>query len=114
MPFLSGPLVPARLFNAKLSHFLPLHGTQGIHVPFVFFHTNSVASKIWNMANGRATRPGISGPSVQWCCWGATQSNCAANGLVKCSQCGVLAFAAPEHFLEHWAALGQKNTVFAC
>ena len=71
--------------------------------------THSVASKFWNMANGRATRPGISGPSVQWCCWGATQSDCAANELVKCSQCGVLAFAAPEHISEHRPAPEQNS-----
>ena len=40
LPFLPDPLAPARLFNAKLSHFVSLHEIQGIYVFVVFFHTN--------------------------------------------------------------------------
>ena len=40
MSFLSGLLVRARLFNAKLSHILSLHEIQEICVFVVFFHTN--------------------------------------------------------------------------
>lgn len=39
LSFLSDPLVPARLFNAKLSHFVSLHETQGIYAFVVFSHT---------------------------------------------------------------------------
>ena len=42
MSFLSDLLdnVPARLFNAKLSHLLSLQETQEIYVFVVFFNTN--------------------------------------------------------------------------
>ena len=40
MAFVSNLLVPARLFNAKLSHFSHFHEIQEIYVFVVFFHTN--------------------------------------------------------------------------
>ena len=40
MSFLSDLLVPARFFNAKLSHLLSLHETQETHVFVVFFQPN--------------------------------------------------------------------------
>ena len=39
MSFLSDLLVPARLFNAKLSHFSHFHEIQEIYVFVVFFST---------------------------------------------------------------------------
>ena len=40
VPFLSNPLAPARLFNAKLSHLLSLHEIQEIYVFVVFLKPN--------------------------------------------------------------------------
>ena len=40
MSFPSDLLAPARLFNAKLSHFSHFHEIQEIYVFVVFFHTN--------------------------------------------------------------------------
>ena len=40
MSFLSDLLVPARLFNAKLSHFSHFHEIQEIYVFVVFFQPN--------------------------------------------------------------------------
>ena len=40
MSFLSGILAPARLFNAKLSHFSHFHEIQEIYVFVVFLQLN--------------------------------------------------------------------------